>query len=200
MTDYVRHTMEADRIIRDEHRSLSAVLHGMQYLVHDIRDKGTAPDFAVFEAMVHYIDAFPEQFHHPKEDRYLFRCLRMRHPEAAPLLDRLESEHRTGAALIRSLEQSLARYKHAGVAEFARFAADVDAYLDHHWRHMRAEEDEVLPLARTHLTPEDWQEIDAAFVGHTDPMLGAHARSSYQALFSRIVNLAPPPIGVGPAR
>ena len=192
--------MEADRIIRDEHRSLSAVLHGMQYLVHDIRDNGTAPDFAVFEAMVHYIDAFPEQFHHPKEDRYLFRRLRMRAPSAAPLLDRLESEHRTGAALIRSLEQSLARYKHAGVAEFARFAADVDAYLDHHWRHMRAEEDEVLPLARTHLTPEDWQEIDAAFVGHTDPMLGAHARSSYQALFSRIVNLAPPPIGVGPAR
>jgi len=192
--------MEADRIIRDEHRSLSAVLHGMQYLVHDIRDNGTAPDFAVFEAMVHYIDAFPEQFHHPKEDRYLFRRLRMRAPSAAPLLDRLESEHRTGATLIRSLEQSLARYKHGGAAEFARFAADVEAYLDHHWRHMRAEEDEVLPLARTHLTPEDWQEIDAAFVGHTDPMLGAHARSSYQALFSRIVNLAPPPIGVGPAR
>jgi len=192
--------MEADRIIRDEHRSLSAVLHGMQYLVHDIRDNGTAPDFAVFEAMVHYIDAFPEQFHHPKEDRYLFRRLRMRAPSAAPLLDRLESEHRTGATLIRSLEQSLARYKHGGAAEFARFAADVEAYLDHHWRHMRAEEDEVLPLARTHLTPEDWQEIDAAFVGHTDPMLGAHARSSYQALFSRIVNLAPPPIGVGPVR
>jgi branched-chain amino acid transport system ATP-binding protein len=63
---------------------------------------------------------------------------------------------------------------------------------------MRAEEDEVLPLARKHLTPGDWETIDEAFLGHTDPMLGAHARSSYQALFSRIVNLAPPPIGVGP--
>ena len=191
--------MEADRIIRDEHRSLSAVLHGMQYLVHDIRDNGTAPDFAVFEAMVHYIDAFPEQFHHPKEDRYLFRCLRMRHPEAAPLLDRLESEHRTGAALIRSLEQSLARYKHGGAAEFARFAADVEAYLDHHWRHMRAEEDEVLRLAEKRLSAADWEEVDTAFLGHVDAMQGAGAEGEYQALFTRIVNLAPPPIGVGPA-
>ena len=192
--------MEADRIIRDEHRSLSAVLHGMAYLVGEIRDKGAAPDFAVLGAMVQYIDAFPEQFHHPKEDRYLFRRLRMRCAESAPLLDRLESEHHTGAQLIRKLEQSLSRYRSGGAAEFARFAADVDAYLKHHWLHMRAEEDEVLPLARTHLTPEDWQEIDEAFLGHTDPMLGAHARSSYQALFSRIVNLAPPPIGVGPVR
>jgi hemerythrin-like domain-containing protein len=190
--------MDADRIIRDEHRSLSAVLHGMAYLVREIRERGVAPDFKLFAAMVHYIDAFPEQFHHPKEDRYLFRRLRMRCAEAAPLLDRLEAEHRVGAELIRKLEQSLARYEHGGPGEFARFAADVDAYLEHHWRHMRAEEDEVLPLARTHLTPEDWQEIDEAFLGHTDPMLGAHARSSFQALFSRIVNLAPPPIGVGP--
>jgi len=192
--------MKALRIIRDEHRALAAVLHGLLYLVRQTRDKGAPPNYPVLSAMLYYIDAFPERFHHPKEDRYLFRRLRMRCAVAAPLLDRLEAEHRVGAELIRKLEQSLARYEHGGPGEFARFAADVDAYLEHHWRHMRAEEDEVLPLARTHLTPEDWQEIDAAFVGHTDPMLGAHARSSYQALFSRIVNLAPPPIGVGPVR
>jgi hypothetical protein len=47
-----------------------------------------------------------------------------------------------------------------------------------------------------HLTSEDWEAIDAAFLGHTDPMLGAEAAAKYEALFRRIVNLAPPPLGV----
>ena len=51
-----------------------------------------------------------------------------------------------------------------------------------------------------HLTSEDWEVIDAAFLGHTDPMLGAEAVAQYDVLFRRIVDLAPPPLGVGPAR
>ena len=47
--------------------------------------------------MIYYIDAFPERFHHPKEDEYLFYFLRIRHPDAIPLLDRLQGEHRAGA-------------------------------------------------------------------------------------------------------
>ena len=191
--------MEAVRIIQDEHRSLAAVLHGMLYLVHEIRDRGAAPDFAVLGAMIYYIDAFPERFHHPKEDQYLFRHLRKRHPDAAPTLDRLDSEHRSGAEKIRTLEQALTRYQQGGATEFARFAAAVESYAHFHWNHMRVEEQEILPLAQKYLTADDWATIDAAFLGHTDPMLGADARSEYQSLFRRIVNLAPPPIGVGPS-
>ncbi len=47
--------------------------------------------------MIYYIDAFRECFHHPKEDQYLFQLLRVRLPDAAPLLDRLKLEHRAGA-------------------------------------------------------------------------------------------------------
>jgi branched-chain amino acid transport system ATP-binding protein len=54
-------------------------------------------------------------------------------------------------------------------------------------------------MAREHLTPEDWKEIDAAFTDHGDPLFGAKAEAEYDSLFRRIVNLAPPPIGVGPA-
>jgi len=63
---------------------------------------------------------------------------------------------------------------------------------------MRAEEEELLPRAREHLTADDWREIDAAFSGNADPLVGASAGADYEALFRLIVNLAPPPIGVGP--
>jgi hemerythrin-like domain-containing protein len=192
--------MQAIRIIRDEHRSIAAVLHGMLYLVHEIRDRGAKPNFDVFGAMIYYIDAFPERSHHPKEDSYLFRVLRIRHPEAKPLLDRLEGEHWTGAHKIRMLEQALTRYENGGAAEFPKFAAAVEDYASFHWEHMRAEEDEVLPLAEKHLTAADWVAVDTAFLGHVDPMLGAETGAEYEALFTRIVNLAPSPIGLGPAR
>jgi len=192
--------MDAIRIIHDEHRSLAAVLHGMLYLVRDTRLRASAPRFDVLGAMVYYIDAFPERFHHPKEDAYLFKFLRMRNPEAGPLVTRLESEHRAGAEKIRVLEQALGRYEHGGAGEFPAFAEAVQAYSAFHWDHMRTEEDKLLPLARLHLTTADWTEIDAAFLGHTDPLFGPAAGDEYDALFRRIVNLAPPPIGVGPTR
>ena len=40
--------------------------------------------------------------------------------------------------------------------------------------------------------------IDAAFEDHDDPLFGAQRSDDFRELFRRIVNLAPPPIGVGP--
>jgi hemerythrin-like domain-containing protein len=190
--------MQTLNVIRDEHRALAAVLHGMLYLVHEIRDYGREPNFTLFGAMIYYIDAFPERFHHPKENDYLFRLLRRRHPEAGPLLDRLQMDHLVGAEKIRALEQALARYQQGGPAEFSSFLAAVEAYAAFHWDHMRTEEQQVLPLAREHLSPDDWETIDAAFRGHADPLLGAEQGRKYDALFTRIANLAPAPIGLGP--
>ena len=192
--------MKAIAIILDEHRSLAAVLHGMLYLMRSIRDGKATPDFTLFGAMVYYIDAFPERFHHPKEENYLFRLLRLRHPAAGSVLDQLHAEHQAGETKIRELELALKRYEHGGATCFDAFASAVESYAAFHWRHMRTEEDDVLPLAREHLTDGDWDEIDDAFAGNSDPMLGAKAGDEYEALFRRIANLAPPPIGVGPER
>ena len=79
------------------------------------------------------------------------------------------------------------------------FAAVVEAYVAFERNHMRSEETEAIPLAQQYLTPADWAEIDAAFLDHTDPLLGDAVRDDFLDLFRRIVNLAPPPIGVGPA-
>jgi hemerythrin-like domain-containing protein len=193
-----RPAMNAIRIIEDEHRSLAAVLHGLSYLVREIRLRGAAPDFELLGAMLHYIDAFPERLHHPKEDAFLFKRLRERDPASGPLLDRLEAEHREGATHIENLRKALARYQHEGAREFGAFAQGVTDYAAFHWEHMRAEEHEVLPRARQRLTAADWAEIDEAFADNADPLLGIDAQENFRQLFRRIVNLAPPPLGVGP--
>jgi hemerythrin-like domain-containing protein len=149
--------------------------------------------------MIHYIDTFPERLHHPKEDRYLFQAVRRRDPGAEQVLAELESQHVRGAALIRELERALLEWETQGDAAYAAFAAKVQEFADFHWKHMRQEEDVVMPLAEKILQPEDWVEIDAAFVGNKDPLFDKTVQKDFDKLFSHIVNIAPPPIGLGDA-
>ena len=188
--------MYALQMIKDEHRSLAAVLHAMLHLVHDVRDRGVAPNFELFGAMIHYIDTFPERYHHPKESDYLFPLVRTRHPPAAPLIERLDHEHTLGAEHVRTLKETLTRYSTAGPSEFGPFLGAVESFGDFEWTHMSSEEEELLPLAKQHLTRGDWQEIDAVFASHADPLLGAAVGSTYDELFRRIVDLGALPLDV----
>lgn len=182
----------------EEHRAISAVLHGMQYLVRQHRDRGKPLDPKVLRAMLYYLDVFPEREHHPREETILFAALRKRTREADEALDELARQHEGGEAAIRNLEQDLLRYEGGGEAEFPAFAAAVERFVEGYWAHMRKEEHEIMPLARKHLTPEDWKEAEAAFAKRRDPLEGAEELDA-RALFSRIVSLAPPPIGLGPS-
>lgn len=69
---------QALSVMKDKHRSLAAVLHGMGFLLRMAVDDDVTPNFAVLRAMVYYIDAFSERSHHPKEGAYLFHALRQR--------------------------------------------------------------------------------------------------------------------------
>jgi hemerythrin-like domain-containing protein len=187
---------EAIRILRDEHRSISAVLHALKQLAREVQDARVKPDFRVFQAMIHYIDEFPEQLHHPKEDQFLFPAVLARAPQAAKVIDGLKAEHKDGARLIRELERALVFFEDSWPAGAAEFLRTIDAYADFHWRHMRKEEQEVLPLAEKALNAADWAAIDEAFDVNHDPIADVKEKD-FQALFSRIVRLAPAPIGLG---
>jgi hemerythrin-like domain-containing protein len=188
-------------IIRDEHRALAGMLTALRALVRDVRDRGTTPDFTLLRAIVFYIHAFPERLHHPKETDLLFRALRERSPEAAAVLDRLDTDHERGEDAVMRLAMALLEYEQLGDPRRAAFAEAVERYVDGYLRHMEIEEREILPLAEKRLSAEDWTRIDDAFARNRDPLTGHAPEAEYRALFSRIVNLAPAPIGLGaPAR
>jgi len=156
---------QALEIIKDEHRSMGAVIKGLQGQVAAARQAGGEPDYHLFGAMLDYIEAFPDRLHHPKEDEYLFRFLRLRSAEAVPLLDELEAQHARCAELLGGLRRTLEQAR-AGDAGLQGFAEALDAYAAFMWEHMGIEEDRILPLAQAHLTDEDWFAIDAAFAAN----------------------------------
>ncbi len=185
-------------IIRDEHRSIAAILHGMEYLVQRIRARRKRVDPRVFHAMLYYLDTFSERMHHPKEDQYLFKAMRERSAEAATHIADLEEDHARGEDALRRLAQCLIRYEEGGEQEFPAFEREVENFVRNYRDHIRKEEDIVFPLAERLLSASDWQAIDRAFGENRDPLAAERDTRDFEKLFDRIVSLAPPPIGVGP--
>jgi hemerythrin-like domain-containing protein len=185
--------------IQDEHRSIAAVVHALKYLVREMREKRMKPDFKLLWAMIYYIEAFPERLHHPKENAYLFSKLRLRTHDADAVLDELERQHREGGQNVKAMELTLGHFEAGAPGGFEQFAAAAEKFGDEIWTHMDQEEKLVFPLAKQHLTPEDWASLAQAFGENGDPRFGVASGHEFRDLFTRIVTLAPPPIGVGPS-
>jgi hemerythrin-like domain-containing protein len=178
-------------IIRDEHRSLAAVVQGFHYLIQGMRESHTKPDFKLLRAMICYFEEFPEKLHHPKEDAYLFASLRRRTKEADRVIAELEQQHIRATRDVRDLALALGRYEAGKRGGLARFAVAAEKFSEQTLAHMALEESTVIPLAMQYLTPEDWVEIGVAFGKNGDPRFEADADQEYRDLFSRIVNLTP---------
>jgi hemerythrin-like domain-containing protein len=187
----------ANRIIREEHAALAAMLRSIPLLL--ARQRDTTPDFAALRAMLFYVDEYPEKRHHRKESELLFPLLRARTPLSRELLDRLEEDHRRGEQRIRDLEHALLAYEMMGEPRRAAFEQAAERYVGFYLSHMAMEEQQILPLAERVLSEDDWARLDEAFAANRDPLTGHEPEEAYRALFTRIVNLVPAPIGLGTA-
>ena len=188
------------KIIREEHAALAAMLRSILLLLRQHRRAGTLPDFTALRAMVFYVDEFPEKRHHRKESELLFPKLRARTPLSRALLDKLDEDHAHGERYIRELGHALLGFEMMGESRRAAFEQAAQRYVDFYLGHMAVEEQEILPLAERVLTPQDWADLDDAFAANRDPLTGHEPDADYRALFTRIVNLVPAPIGLGPER
>ena len=175
------------KIIHDEHAALAAMLRSLLMLLAKHRRESTLPDFGTLRAMLFYVDEFPEQRHHRKESELLFPKLRARTPLSRELLDHLDEDHARGERRIRDLQHALLAFEMMGEARRDAFERSAQAYVDFYLAHM----------AQKVLTAEDWADLDEAFTANRDPMTGCEPEAEYRALFTRIVNAVPAPLGLG---
>lgn len=180
-------------IICHEHRALSAMLRSIKLLLSEHRRRNTLPDFDALQAMLFYVDEFPEKLHHPKENRLLFPKLRGRNARTDAVLDRLERDHARGELAIRELEHALLGFRMMSgtdqcEARWHDFQTLTERYAAFYIDHMHVEETEILPLAETVLSADEWAELDAAFLMNRDPLAGYEADEAYRPLFKKIVD------------
>ena len=141
--------------------------------------------------MHHYIKAFPEALHHPKEDAYLFAKLRMRTSEYNETLDELAASTRQARSSSPKWMRRSRATRRILLGGFEGFAEAVKRFAAHQWPHMNLETKVILPAAQQYLTAEDWSEIGQAFAQNGDPRFNVDADEEFRSC-SRASATSPP--------
>ena len=173
--------------LKTEHRNLAQVLSCLENAIKHLRGDDEKPDLDLLFSIVYYIRVFPDRYHHPKEDEYLFKILRQRTDEVDGVLSELEHEHARFEGLLIALEQALRDYDQGYPKGLDALERQVGEYLEFQWQHMKKEEEQVLPIAEKRFRDEDWAAMNNAFLRHDDPMFGENVRAGFEALRHRIV-------------
>lgn len=176
-------------IVAGEHRSIAAVLGGLQQLDRARRVHGKEPDVALMRQMLDYLRQFPARLHHPKEERFIFRLLRQRTGQHNAVLDELERQHAMEGVLIGTLSAALSSHEHGQADAPAAITDAVQRLSSAIWEHMALEESAIFPAARQHLTNADWSTIYQAFSAHQDPLLNHSIEMPMDQLFARIATV-----------
>ncbi|MEC9345392.1 MAG: hemerythrin domain-containing protein [Pseudomonadota bacterium] len=189
--------MDAIDIIRSEHARIDAVLGCLDRLSADMARGETVPDLTAFDAILDYMQSFPERFHHPKESEYLFTAVVARAPELDPVIGRLEGDHDDGEERLTGLSRSLERVRAGEAGAVGDFREDVAGYVAFERDHMRTEEKMILSRARDVLDAASMQTLTDAFTGHTDPLFGENRQARFRTLYSKLLDVIPTPDGFG---
>ncbi|MDP3926984.1 MAG: universal stress protein [Hydrogenophaga sp.] len=176
-------------IIGGEHRSIAAVLGGLQQLDRAGRGNGNVPDVVQMHQMLDYLRQFPAKLHHPKEESFIFRLLRQRTGEHNAVLDELERQHAMESVLIDTVSAALTNLEQGQAGAPEAINAAVQRLSGAIWEHMSLEESAIFPAARRHLTNADWSTVYQAFSAHQDPLLNHSAEMPLGQLFARIATV-----------
>ncbi|QQP91123.1 hemerythrin domain-containing protein [Skermanella sp. TT6] len=164
--------------INDEHRTIAKLLHLIDRQVTLFNESET-PDLDLLHLIMDYTQAYPDLYHHPKENA-VFRKLREREPAFADAVDALLEDHARMpqvSAKFATLVEQLIEDATMPRDVFVKAAMD---YVDFQRSHMMREVGDVLPAAARILTAEDWAELESSVGRQEDPLTGGKAH--YQKL------------------
>jgi len=184
--------------ILQEHATISSLLASLVMMI----ERGPREDherfFDVMRAMLFYLDEYPAKFHHPKEETYLVAPLRNKSVAHDVILSRLSEEHVLEESRVRELQHMLHAWEYLGDERRKEFEVELVKYANFYREHMRVEESVIIPAALECLSKEEWQALDKQFEDNAITIDSAeHANPSFNRLFTKIVNFAPAPIGLG---
>ena len=121
--------------------------------------RGGNPDYSLMRSILVYIQEYPEQVHHPLEDK-IFSILLERVDEVE-IIQELIAEHAELENETRKLGES-ARLLESGAGSKKEIKKQLSSFLIRQRRHMYIEEETVHPLIESALTEEDWSYVQSA--------------------------------------
>ncbi len=134
------------------------LLKSLNFLEMEFLDlcRGGTPDYALLRSILEYIQEYPEQVHHPLEDR-IFSILLERIDETE-LIQELTAQHAELEIETRKLSESL-KLLEKGAISMEETKKQLSTFLIKQRQHLYIEEEIVYPLIESALTIEDWEHV-----------------------------------------
>lgn len=151
--------------------------------------RGEHPDYGLMLDIFYYMTHYPDHFHHPKED-LAFATLMELDSSLSPAVRELTRQHRiiaeSGSRFLDNLNAALAG------AILTRESVETPGleYITFYRNHMKMEERELFPLARTLLGEDDWAKINIAIKSMEDPLFGSQVEQRYRTIHQQIARAA----------
>lgn len=173
-------------LLEEEHGNFARLLRQFEAQLEQFR-MGGLPDYELMRDIMLYMSQYPDQVHHPREDRIIERLLPRLHGRKQQLpLRHLLQDHEQMAAQATELVAALGNIGGDAVYPRETVIAKAQAYAAQLRAHMRDEEQTFMPLAREHLTAADWAALARAMPAGEDPLAAAQIDPAHRALFARM--------------
>ena len=172
-------------LLHQEHVNLAKLLDAFEHQL-TIFDTGEQPDYDVIEGVVDYCLAYPDRYHHPKEDLVLDR-LRARAPGAAAEVGDLAQEHVKLGELTHRLAVAVENILNEAEVPRESFDHLAREFLATYRQHISMEEQVFFPAARQALSDEDWEALDRHVLSPSDPLFGEAVEERFAPLRRHLI-------------
>ena len=163
-----------------EHAYIGALLDRLELEAARL-EPGRVPDYPLLLEMIDYLTHYPDQYHHPREDR-LFASLLRGDAAFGDRLERLTREHRVLHRYNDELFGELSDINKGRPVDRPELRRELARYVGGYRQHMDYESREIFPLARGTLSPEELAELDAATRSLDDPLFGGRVHRRFRRL------------------
>lgn len=173
----------------DEHRHLAGLV-GVLDRKATQGENLQRGDYYLLRDIVGYLHDYPDEVHHPTENR-LLEILVRRVPSRKDDVDWLKKDHlavaRETQALMNLLDEAI-EVPSAGREQAVRKGCR--AFAVHQRAHMQFENSEMFPAALEALTVDDFKQIESWFAAVDDPLFGDLVGKRYRLLHEYLLNPA----------
>ncbi len=164
-----------------EHRHIASLLDALARQSDGLLP-GRDADITMVRDIVKYLNDFPDEYHHPRED-LLFQILSQRDPGSHEVIRQLQDGHREIYRRSRELLDLVADAETADDDGRRRqLKYPCDRYIGFYRDHINLEEGVVFRRATEKLRREDWAAVNAGSRQVDDPLFGQRVRKEYRRL------------------
>lgn len=167
--------------LHQDHLNLAKILKLLENNLTEV-ESGEPVDLDMLYEIVEYVEVYPDQFHHPRED-CMFTVYRDNHGKHLDLIEQLLNEHKLITGCTQELRQHLQQWRQDSPVPRDTIVNLISNYLSLQWNHLNLEENEIFVLLDSDLKTSDWERIASLNPVGGDPLFGRLPRQRFHYLF-----------------